>query len=163
MVSNYAKPFRYFSYSLVHVGGYHIMFNLLMQLFIGIPLEMSNSFWRVGLVYSGGVVFGSLGTSVFDPYSTLAGASGGVYALITAHLATLILNWKENRLVLRPGIGQSGQNETQATHGELWRIIRLLLVIVFSVTDLFIAFYNSTDSTGYVAHLTGALAGNIMI
>ena len=73
------------------------MFNLLMQLFIGIPLEMSNAWWRVGLVYTGGVIFGSLGTSTFTPHDTLAGASGGVYSLISAHLSTLILNWKENR------------------------------------------------------------------
>jgi hypothetical protein len=31
----------------------------------------------------------------------LAGASGGVYALVSAHLASLILNWEEDSLILR--------------------------------------------------------------
>ena len=36
-------------------------------------------------------------SSVSDPYSYLAGASGGVYALLAAHVPTVILNWKEMR------------------------------------------------------------------
>ena len=92
---------RYITYCLVHSGVEHILFNLLMQLFVGVPLEMSHQGCRVGLVYLMGVLAGSLGTSIFDPRMYLAGASGGVYSLITAHLATLILNWKEDSLILR--------------------------------------------------------------
>ena len=43
-----------------------------------------------------GVVAGSLGTSLSDPGTFLAGASGGVYALIAAHLATMLLNFRED-------------------------------------------------------------------
>lgn len=40
------------------------------------------------------VVFsGSLGTSVFDTDVYLVGASGGVYALLAAHLANVLLNY----------------------------------------------------------------------
>ena len=42
-----------------------------------------------------GVAAGSLATSVTDPDVYLAGASGGVYALIAAHLANVIFNWGE--------------------------------------------------------------------
>ena len=77
---------RYLTYCLVHSGVEHILFNLLMQLFVGVPLEMSHQGYRVGLVYLMGVLAGSLGTSIFDPGMYLAGASGGVYSLITAHL-----------------------------------------------------------------------------
>ena len=75
-------------------GIQHILFNMVMQLFVGLPLELSHGSLRVGLVYFFGVVAGSLGTSAVDPNVFLAGASGGVYALIAAHLATLILNWQ---------------------------------------------------------------------
>lgn len=34
---------------------------------------------------------GSMGTSIVNPSIYLAGASGGVYALITAHIATIIM------------------------------------------------------------------------
>lgn len=43
------------------------------------------------MIYFAGVVAGSLGTSIFDPSVKLAGASGGVYSLITAHIATIIM------------------------------------------------------------------------
>jgi hypothetical protein len=36
-------------------------------------------------------VAGSLGASISDPFSYLAGASGGVYALISAHLASVVI------------------------------------------------------------------------
>ena len=39
----------------------------------------------------GCVATGSLGTSVFDKDAFLVGASGGVYALLAAHLANILL------------------------------------------------------------------------
>lgn len=58
---------------------------------LGIPLEMVHHWWRVLLVYLAGVVAGSLATSVSDPSIYLAGASGGVYAVMAAHVATIIM------------------------------------------------------------------------
>ncbi len=55
----------------------------------------------MALVYFSGVLAGSLGSSCFEPKVNLAGASGGVYALIAAHLASLVLNWEEDSLILR--------------------------------------------------------------
>jgi rhomboid-related protein 1/2/3 len=52
---------------------------------------MVHHWWRVLIVYFAGVVAGSLGTSVTDPYVYLAGASGGVYAILLAHIATIIM------------------------------------------------------------------------
>ena len=37
------------------------------------------------------ILSGSLASSIFDPYTILVGASGGVYAMFTAHLANVIL------------------------------------------------------------------------
>lgn len=42
-------------------------------------------------MYLAGVAAGSLATSLTDPKVYLAGASGGVYALIAAHIATIIM------------------------------------------------------------------------
>ena len=49
------------------------------------------------LVYIFGVLAGSLTTSIFRPTVYLSGASGGVYALITAHLGTVIMNFRYSR------------------------------------------------------------------
>ena len=46
------------------------------------------------IVYLAGVVFGGVGGSLPSPTSYLAGASAGVYALIAAHVSTLVMNWK---------------------------------------------------------------------
>lgn len=136
------EAWRYISYMLIHAGWMHITFNVLVQLLLGIPLEMVHKWWRVLLVYLAGVLAGSLGTSISDPNVYLAGASGGVYAIITAHLATLILNWKEMKFA----------------------IIQLIAFIVLMGTDISVAVYNrysasTTDRTGYAAHLAGAVAG----
>lgn len=64
---------------------------MLVQLVIGIPLEMVHGFGRVLFVYLGGVLAGSLATGLFDSDVYLIGASGGVYALLTAHLANVLL------------------------------------------------------------------------
>lgn len=56
---------------------------------------MVHKWWRVGIVYIAGVVAGSLASSITDPHSYLAGASGGVYALLAAHLASVAINWSE--------------------------------------------------------------------
>ena len=46
------------------------------------------------LVYTFGALAGSLTTSVFMPTVYLSGAGAGVYALIMAHLGTMIMNFR---------------------------------------------------------------------
>ena len=57
----------------VHSGYFHIIFNILIQLVLGIPLEMVHRWWRILLVYFCGVIAGSLATSITDPNVYLAG------------------------------------------------------------------------------------------
>jgi membrane associated rhomboid family serine protease len=57
--------------------------------------KLVHKWWRVAIIYLAGVLAGSMGHSIADPNVLLAGASGGVYALITAHIAKIILNWHE--------------------------------------------------------------------
>jgi rhomboid-related protein 1/2/3 len=56
---------------------------------------MVHRWWRIRLIYLAGVLAGSLSVAITDPGVYLAGASGGVYALITAHLVNVIFNWSE--------------------------------------------------------------------
>ncbi|VVC44262.1 Hypothetical protein CINCED_3A014559 [Cinara cedri] len=82
---------RFMLYMFLHVGWVHLIFNLIVQLLVGLPLEMVHGSLRIGVVYMAGVLAGSLGTSVFDSNVFLVGASGGVYALLAAHLANVML------------------------------------------------------------------------
>ena len=89
------KAWRYIGYSFVHAGMEHILVNMALMILVifynqmkiraelkvypfqvGIPLEMTNSWWRVALVYSIGVVSGSLCFGVTSQGFFLAGASG---------------------------------------------------------------------------------------
>ncbi|XP_003745510.1 rhomboid-related protein 2 [Galendromus occidentalis] len=137
------EVWRFLTYQFIHIGIYHILFNILMQLMLGIPLEMVHKWYRVGIVYFMGVIAGSLGSSLSDPRTLLAGASGGVYALIAAHLATVILNYSEMEFG--------------------W--LRLAILTVFGVTDFSVAVYErysrgpGRNPISYSAHLAGAFVG----
>ncbi|XP_049541255.1 protein rhomboid [Anopheles darlingi] len=135
------EVWRFLTYMFVHIGFMHLIMNLAVQLFLGVALELVHCWWRVALVYLAGVVAGSMGTSLFTPRVFLAGASGGVYALITAHIATIIMNWSQME----------------------YAIVQLFVFLVFCIADLGTSIYNSIhdpfDKVGYVAHASGALAG----
>ncbi|XP_076631524.1 rhomboid-4 isoform X1 [Colletes latitarsis] len=136
------QAWRYLTYMFVHVGFLHLVVNLLVQIMLGIPLEMVHKWWRVLTIYIAGVVAGSLGTSVSDPNVFLAGASGGVYALITAHVATILMNWSQMEFA----------------------VLQLLVFLVVTSVDIGQAICNryvlgTNDQVGYVAHFAGAIAG----
>ena len=99
------EAWRFLGYQFVHAGTEHIVFNMLMQLMVGVPLELSQRGWlgklRLLTLYMAGVLLGSVASTITSPEDFLCGASAGVYALIAAHLATLIINWKEDGAVFR--------------------------------------------------------------
>ncbi|EFA05728.1 rhomboid-related protein 2 isoform X2 [Tribolium castaneum] len=136
------EAWRYLTYMFVHIGYLHLVVNLVVQVFLGIPLEMVHDWWRVLLVYVTGVVAGSLGTSITDPRAKLAGASGGVYSLITAHIATIIMNWHEMSMPF----------------------VQLAIFLLITGVDVGTSIYNRywanlDEPIGYMAHFSGALAG----
>ncbi|XP_063734967.1 rhomboid-related protein 2 isoform X2 [Eleginops maclovinus] len=89
------EAWRFISYMFVHAGVQHIVGNLVMQLLLGIPLELVHKGFEVGMVYMAGVLAGSLASSIFDPLSALVGASGGVYALIGGYFMNAVVNFRE--------------------------------------------------------------------
>lgn len=139
------QAWRFLTYMFVHDGLFHLGVNLIVQLFLGIILEIVNRWWRVLIIYFAGVVAGSLGASIVDPESILQGASGGVYAVITAHIASIILNWRQMD----------------------YQLAQLIIFMVLVCCDIGNAIYerhvqNIFGRVSYVAHLAGALAGLLM-
>lgn len=137
-----SEIWRYVTYMLLHEGWKHLLTNLCVQMFVGLPLEMVHGSWRVGCIYMSGVLAGSLSTSVFAPEVSLIGASGGAYALLTAHLANVMLNYRS----MRCG----------------W--VKILGVIVIASSDVGRAIFNryiEPDGlpVSYLSHIAGALAG----
>ncbi|KAL9902253.1 protein rhomboid-like isoform X2 [Glossina fuscipes] len=137
---------RFITYMVLHVNWFHLSFNVIIQLLYGLPLEMVHGSQRVAVVYLAGVLAGSLGTSVIDSKVYLVGASGGVYALLAAQLANVMINFGQMR----------------------YGILRLAAVFIFVFCDTGYAFYSkcvtedclkALPSISYIAHLTGSLAG----
>ncbi|XP_070620603.1 rhomboid-related protein 2 isoform X2 [Erythrolamprus reginae] len=89
------EAWRFLSYMFLHAGLEHIIGNLVLQLCLGIPLELVHKGHRVGAVYLAGVVAGSLASSICDPLLGLVGASGGVYALIGGYFMNILVNFRE--------------------------------------------------------------------
>lgn len=135
------EVWRFLTYMFVHVGIVHIALNIAIQIMLGTFLEFVHHWWRVALVYTAGVLAGSIGTSIVSPHVFLAGASGGVYALITAHIATIFINWKQME----------------------YAVVQLFFFLIFCGTDVGSSIYKSTmdseDTVGYMAHFCGAVAG----
>ncbi|XP_053850994.1 rhomboid-related protein 3 isoform X2 [Vidua macroura] len=88
-----AQAWRYLTYIFMHAGIEHLGLNVVLQLLVGVPLEMVHGAARISFVYVAGVVAGSLAVSVADMRAPVVGSSGGVYALVSAHLANIVMNW----------------------------------------------------------------------
>lgn len=139
------EAWRFISYMFVHAGVQHILGNLLMQLVVGIALELVHKGFEVGMVYLSGVLAGSLASSIFDPLSALVGASGGVYALLGGYFMNAVVNFRE----MIPLLG----------------VFRILFIVVFVGLDFGFAFYRrflkheDGLQVSFVAHFGGIVAG----
>ncbi|KAG5682476.1 hypothetical protein PVAND_011827 [Polypedilum vanderplanki] len=136
---------RFLFYMLLHAGWFHLIFNLIVQVLIGAPLEMVHGSVRIACIYLSGVLAGSLSTSIFDTNAYLVGSSGGVYALLAAHLANIMLNYSNME----------------------YGIYRLLAILLFASCDVGFAIYSRYESeptatlpsVSFIAHIAGAVAG----
>uniref|UniRef100_A0A6P7GMY1 Rhomboid-related protein 3-like n=1 Tax=Diabrotica virgifera virgifera TaxID=50390 RepID=A0A6P7GMY1_DIAVI len=136
------QVYRYITYLLLHADNMHLYGNIVIQILIGVRLEMVHS-WRVVVIYVAGALGGCLAHSVLDRSSTLVGGSGGVFSFFTAHIAAVILNWRE------------------WTHP----IVHVLLFGVVVVFDVFYKIFGHTevgDETSYLSHAGGAVVGLLL-
>ena len=128
---------RFVTYMFVHSDFEHLFFNVFCQIGLGIALELVHCWWRVATVYMSGILAASLAHSVLKPCVSLRGASGGVYSIITAHVATIILNWHEMK----------------------YGTVQLLVFLIFCSSDIYSDVFLGTVGISGVAHIFGAFAG----
>ena len=102
------------------------------------------------LIYLAGVMAGSLTVAIAKPHVSLVGASGGVYALIGAHLANVILNWREmNNLGFR-----------------LWlilvEVVRTGVAVYYSIYyPVYYSIYYPTK-VSHTGHMAGGVVGLLL-
>ncbi|XP_052250605.1 rhomboid-related protein 2-like isoform X2 [Dreissena polymorpha] len=149
------EAWRFVTYMFVHQGYIHLVFNLFFQLLLGLPLEIVHKWYRVLLVYIAGVVGGSLAHSVTDYNVNLVGASGGCDALIGAHMASVILNWKEMNYKC-----DKCEPLRIFTSAYFQLAILLLLVVVEMVNAVYRRFFeDDAGKVGLTAHIGGLVTG----
>ena len=78
-----SEIWRYITYMFVHVDYSHTVFNMLMQVFVGIPLEMSHGSIRVGSLYLTGVIAGSLTVSAICAPINPSSLAGMYFCILT--------------------------------------------------------------------------------
>ncbi|XP_067008218.2 protein rhomboid [Anabrus simplex] len=137
---------RFLTYMLLHSGQLHLALNIVIQCLLATPLEHEQGHLRTGIVYLGGGIGGSLGTSMLEPDLYVVGASAGVYALLISQLAHILLNFRAIR----------------------YKMYRLVAVLVLALTDIafslhhHFSFGNVCPRVGWAAHCSGAIAGLLL-
>lgn len=94
----------------------HLGTNVLLQLILGVLLEIVHNWSRIAIIYFASVIGGSLFITVLNPNSYAVGASAGVYGLLFSHLSTIILNWTKMDK----------------------KFLRLMMLVIYVVFDIFI-------------------------
>ncbi|CAB3403528.1 unnamed protein product [Caenorhabditis bovis] len=136
------EVWRFLSYMFLHNGITHLITNVVVQLAVGISLEVAHKLWRIAPLYLFAVATGCLLQYAFNPSVALVGASAGVYALVFAHVSNVILNWKE--MPFR------------------WLRFGILFVFIFwdIVPTLYRKFVEKTcDSISHAGHFGGGVTG----
>ena len=101
-----------------------------------------------------------MASAVMDEKYPLAGASGGVYSLVAAHLASIVLNWDDDRVILLQRFRKTTRKPKAEFHGNLMRYTRLFGIFTFAIVDTAYAILNrKSKNISFIAHFTGALAG----
>ena len=76
--------YRIITAGFLHNGLLHLAFNMWALWVIGNMLEPALGRLRFGIIYSGGLIAGSLGALVLEPSQPVVGASGAIFALFGA-------------------------------------------------------------------------------
>ncbi|XP_072044636.1 uncharacterized protein [Amphiura filiformis] len=133
---------RFITYIFIHGGKIeHLLFNIAVQIILGVPLEMIHGTQRTVVLYFSAVLTGSMGSSVLDRKAFLCGASAGTYALLSAHVANILLHFSDMKI----------------------GIVRIGVILGIVSIDFGLAVYRRYSglrtATTYVAHLMGILMG----
>lgn len=137
-----SEAWRLVSYQFVHAGYKHITFNMALQAFLGLPLNMVHGSVRFGIIYELCVIGGAFCFAVGDgaPHAVV-GCSGGVYGLFGMHVAELIINWDSD------------------SKGIINHWTRLGVIAMLLGLDMYLFFSSKSHATSYTAHVGGFLAG----
>jgi rhomboid-related protein 1/2/3 len=121
---------------LSHLNTQHVLSNVALMALVGPLLESTEGPLVVMFIFFAGVFMGNAMHGHFNQ-RYLIGASGGIYAVEFAQLATLAMNWTEMQL----------------------RYFRLSTILIIAIVEI-VGYYTAKKAwLSYAAHIGGALAG----
>lgn len=92
---NFKDPWRYITYSFLHIDQNHLLCNLVILLLSFPAMETIHGSIRTGTLYLLGVLLGSIASGIIHPNAYLLGASGGCYAMVLFNLSDFCMNFRE--------------------------------------------------------------------
>ncbi|XP_077618816.1 rhomboid-related protein 1 isoform X3 [Crocuta crocuta] len=113
-----ARAWRFLTYMFMHVGLEQLGFNALLQLMIGVPLEMVHGLLRISLLYLAGVLAGEAGTCPLASSLNWAGMRCP-YKLLRMVLALVCMSSEVGRAVwlrFSPPLPASGPQPSFMAH-----------------------------------------------
>ena len=140
LVVERGEYYRLFTCMFLHFGVQHLLYNMLLLIFVGDMLEKAVGKVRYLMIYLGGGILGNLLSMVVvmrtGSYAVSAGASGAICAVVGALVFLAV------------------KNRDRISQEEIWR---LMIMAVLSLIEGFTQ--TGTDS---MAHLGGFLGGVVI-
>lgn len=121
LIVNGGQWFRLFSPIVLHAGLIHFFLNMFALWFIGGAVEKSHGMINGAIIFVLPATGGNILSALFLPQYISVGASGGIFGMIGACIADIMLNW--NMLFLKP------DEETNMK----WRYAMVLGWLVFDI------------------------------
>eukprot|EP00615_Pteridomonas_danica_P016767 CAMPEP_0114378790 /NCGR_PEP_ID=MMETSP0102-20121206/1847_1 /TAXON_ID=38822 ORGANISM="Pteridomonas danica, Strain PT" /NCGR_SAMPLE_ID=MMETSP0102 /ASSEMBLY_ACC=CAM_ASM_000212 /LENGTH=756 /DNA_ID=CAMNT_0001533715 /DNA_START=22 /DNA_END=2289 /DNA_ORIENTATION=- len=139
------EVYRIISHQFVFNGYISIIYNIILQLVFGLPLNMVHGQTKFFMLYEMGVIAGVLCfVSIGGGHGQLLGSSGGVYSIIGMHLAEILINWDLD------------------SKGIMNHWTRLVILATFIGIDLVIYNFTQSDVTSFTAHGGGMVMGIVL-
>ena len=140
LVVERGEYYRLCTWMFLHFGVQHLLYNMLLLIFVGDMLEKAVGKVRYLMIYLGGGILGNLLSMVVvmrtGSYAVSAGASGAIFAVVGALVFLAV------------------KNRDRISQEEIWR---LMIMAVLSLIEGFTQ--TGTDS---MAHLGGFLGGVVI-
>ena len=139
---NRTQIWRYFTSCLVHIGIYHILFNLLLFFVFSRLLEKKQNLLPISAVLLIGTFNSSAINYFLKPYHSLVGCSGMVYTVIGAYFGEYFLNKDFYQMVQMVSIFTNN-----------------FMFIFFIFLEIIGYLFYKTENIAYMSHWIGLVSG----
>ncbi|NWQ78398.1 RHBL1 protein, partial [Columbina picui] len=149
-----ARAWRFLTYMFMHVGLEQLGFNALLQLMIGVPLEMVHGILRISFLYLAGVLAGGCMPGGGCPHQA---------QLCWGTLGALVLDHHQCQLIVRLSVGSQNWAGMRCPY----KLLRMVLALVCMSSEVgravWLRFSPPLPASGpqpsFMAHLAGAIVG----